>query len=122
MSPILLFAIAVIVIYFVSNFITTRNIQSLSGEEAKNKVTQEKKETTFIDVRSPGEYSGGHAKGFVNIPLEQLPQKWDKFSKEKPIVVMCASGSRSMRACKMLTKNGFNTVYNVKGGFSRYPR
>jgi rhodanese-related sulfurtransferase len=72
---------------------------------------------TIIDVRSLGEYSGGHIKGSINIPLGNLTQNLAKLKKDKPIITCCASGIRSASAKNVLTANGFTQVYNG-GGWS----
>lgn len=67
-----------------------------------------------IDVRSKGEFSGGHAKGSVNIPLDQLSSGIKKLKdKEKVIITCCASGMRSASAKAILKSNGFANVHNA---------
>lgn len=66
----------------------------------------------LVDVRSPGEFAGGSAKGAVNIPLDQVTQKMDKFKNKDHIVVFCRSGNRSGQAQSILEQNGFNNVTN----------
>jgi rhodanese-related sulfurtransferase len=70
-----------------------------------------------LDVRTPGEYKGGHIKGSVNIPLDQLSSQMKKFKKEQVIITCCASGMRSASAKSALLSSGFSKVYN--GGFWR---
>jgi len=67
----------------------------------------------IIDVRSKGEYAGGHVKGSINIPLDQLHNHLKKFkSKEQPIITCCASGMRSGSAKGYLKTQGFTNVHN----------
>ena len=66
----------------------------------------------IIDVRTPGEYAGGHVKGSVNIPLASLQSQMSKLKKDKPLITCCASGMRSGSAKSMLLSNGFAEVYN----------
>lgn len=66
-----------------------------------------------IDVRSENEYLNSHAPGSMNIPLQNLSAELSKLSKEKPIVVCCASGTRSAMARKILQRNGFKKTYNI---------
>jgi phage shock protein E len=67
----------------------------------------------IIDVRSPGEFSGGHAKGAINIPLDKLKNELPKIKNyKKPLVVCCASGMRSGNAKRILDQNGIEAVYN----------
>lgn len=69
----------------------------------------------IIDVRTPGEYQGGHIKGSKNIPLQVLTSKTTTLDKTKPIITCCASGMRSASAKSVLLKNGFTEVYNGGG-------
>lgn len=69
----------------------------------------------IIDVRTPGEYSGGHIKGAVNIPLQTLGNQLNKINKEKPVITCCASGMRSASAKRILEANGYSEVYNGGG-------
>ncbi|MBA4409989.1 MAG: rhodanese-like domain-containing protein [Bacteroidota bacterium] len=72
-----------------------------------------KQGAVIIDVRSKGEYAGGHIKGSINITVEQLSQNLQKLkNKNKPIITCCASGSRSASAKSYLKSKGFNEVYN----------
>ncbi|WP_018342388.1 rhodanese-like domain-containing protein [Cytophaga aurantiaca] len=72
---------------------------------------------TIIDVRTKGEYQGGHIKGSLNIPLDTLKSNLSKLKKENPIITCCASGMRSSSARSILKANGFVEVYNG-GGWS----
>ena len=77
-----------------------------------------------LDVREDQEYASGHIPKARHIPLGQLSsrlQELDKF-KSKPILVTCRSGQRSARACGMLKKAGFETVYNQAGGIIAWER
>lgn len=70
----------------------------------------------IIDVRTPGEYSGGHIRGSVNIPLDQLSKQLGKLKKkDQAIITCCASGMRSSSAKNLLQSNGYTQVYNGGG-------
>jgi rhodanese-related sulfurtransferase len=67
-----------------------------------------------IDVRTKGEFSGGHAHGSVNIPLDQLSSAMKKLKdKDKVIITCCASGMRSASAKAILRSNGYKNVHNA---------
>ena len=69
-----------------------------------------------VDVRSKAEYAGGHIKGSINIPLDQLDNNLGRFKdKETHIVTCCASGIRSASAKNILKGKGFTNVYNGGG-------
>jgi phage shock protein E len=67
----------------------------------------------IVDVRTPGEFAGGHAKNAKNIPLDTLPTKISQIQGWKqPVVVCCASGMRSARAKSQLEAKGIE-VYDA---------
>ncbi|MFN5416754.1 MAG: rhodanese-like domain-containing protein [Flavobacteriia bacterium] len=62
---------------------------------------------TIIDVRSPGEFMGGHVAGSKNIPLQDVPNRIEEFKAMKqPLILCCASGNRSGQATQFLTAHG----------------
>lgn len=66
-----------------------------------------------LDVRSKGEYVGGHIKGSLNISVDQLAGNLAKLKdKNKPIITCCASGMRSASAKGFLKSKGYKEVYN----------
>jgi rhodanese-related sulfurtransferase len=67
----------------------------------------------IIDVRSPGEFSGGHYPGSKNIPLDRIDKESGKLNKEKTYILCCASGMRSGMATSALKSKGFEKVYNA---------
>lgn len=66
----------------------------------------------IIDVRTKGEYAGGHIKGSINIPLDSLSKNLSKFKKTDTIITCCASGMRSASAKGVFKSNGFENVSN----------
>lgn len=72
----------------------------------------------IIDVRTPGEFNGGHIKGAKNIPLQSLGNNLSKINKNKPVITCCASGARSAAAKNILQNSGFTEVYNGGGWHS----
>lgn len=70
----------------------------------------------ILDVRTPGEYSNGHIDGSLNISLDSLPRSLAQLpDKSKPIIVCCASGTRSSTAKMMLEVAGYTHVFNGGG-------
>ncbi len=74
----------------------------------------------FLDVRSPGEYSGnlGHLKNALLIPVNELESRLSEIEsyKNSDVVVYCRSGSRSARAGGLLASQGFTSVSNMLRG------
>jgi rhodanese-related sulfurtransferase len=79
----------------------------------------EKPAPLVLDVREPSEYAAGHIAGSVLIPLHQLAGRMSELPKEREIICVCASGSRSSAAARQLTSAGY-TVLNLSGGMSRW--
>jgi phage shock protein E len=75
---------------------------------------------TLLDVRSEAEFRAGSYRGAVNVPLQALSSKLDRIPKNRPVVVFCASGSRSAMAARMLRKAGYDDVSNA-GGLHHLP-
>lgn len=69
------------------------------------KLIKEKK-ATIVDVRTSSEFMGGHVKGSINIPLQELTSRIDEISKMQNIVLCCASGGRSGHAAEFLKQQG----------------
>lgn len=77
-----------------------------------------KQGAVILDVRSKGEYAGGHIKGSINISVDTLHNNIGKLKdKTKPVITCCASGMRSASAKSILKSHGFTNVYNG-GGWS----
>jgi rhodanese-related sulfurtransferase len=71
---------------------------------------------TIIDVRSEGEFAGGHVHGAVNIPLQTVPDEVEAIkAMQRPIVLCCASGNRSGQALMFLQAQGLEDLYNGGG-------
>lgn len=72
----------------------------------------------ILDVREDKEYSEGHIINSVHIPLSNLKTRLNDLAKHKSkkVIVACRSGHRSSQACANLKKEGFEQVFNLKGG------
>ena len=77
----------------------------------------------LLDVREPHEYQISNIDGHL-IPLGVLPLKIDEIvdQRDKEVVVMCRSGGRSAQAVKILERNGFDNVSNLKGGVNAWAK
>ncbi|MDX2645402.1 rhodanese-like domain-containing protein [Streptomyces sp. PA03-1a] len=77
---------------------------------------------TVIDVRTPGEYATGHLPGAHNIPLDRLEEAADALktvAARTPLLMVCASGNRSAKACAQLARLGIEAV-TLDGGTSAW--
>ena len=81
-----------------------------------------REDALVLDVRESGEWTSGHISGARHITLGQLDKRLSELEKfkEKPIIVVCASGNRSSSACGQLKKHGFGKVFSLGGGVSSW--
>lgn len=86
----------------------------ISAVEAKEKVDNDN--VQVIDVRTPGEYLGGHVPGAINIPHMSVVNRKADLAPDKELVFICEVGSRSALACEFAAALGFKDLYNVEGG------
>lgn len=108
-----------LVVLLVRRMLPTKGVRHLSTNELKDTLKDKNKQ--FVDVRTPGEYKANHIRGFQNIPLHVLTQQADqKLSKDKEVILICQSGMRSQKACRILKKKGFPNLVNVRGGMSAW--
>ncbi|MCG5533846.1 rhodanese-like domain-containing protein [Halorhodospira sp. 9621] len=96
----------------------TRRYRPLPVAEAVRQVNDG--ETLFLDVRTGPEVRGGVLPGAVHIPKHQLRRRLQELRGHcpngGPVVVYCHSGMRSAGAAHLLTRHGFEPVFNLQGG------
>ena len=73
----------------------------------------------LLDVRTPEEYKQGHISGAELIPLNELTAKQKRIPKDREVICICASGSRSSAAARQLSSLGYK-VSNMRGGMNRW--
>lgn len=81
-----------------------------------------REDALVIDVREADEYAGGHLPDARNIPLAKLADRIGEIEKyrERPVIICCASGMRSAKACAELKKAGFGRLNNLAGGIDAW--
>ena len=104
------------------------SIQQISPAEAKETLDQDS-QALYVDVRSIPEFTAGHPKGAINIPImnrggygmepnsDFLKVAKAVLPKDKKLLVGCQAGGRSQKACEMLEAEGYTQLANVFGGF-----
>ena len=76
----------------------------------------------IIDVREIPEISMGRIETAYPMPLASMPMRMSELKSDKKIVIVCRSGARSAQACMFLQQNGFDNVYNLRGGMMGWVR
>jgi rhodanese-related sulfurtransferase len=98
-----------------------KNVKNVSGNEAA-KLIGETKDLVILDVRTQGEHTSRHIPGSKLMPVNEIKSRIGELEKYrgKPILVHCASGSRSPKAVRVLLKNKFGPIYHMSHGLSDY--
>ncbi len=100
----------------------TTKYSELSAQQAKELLA--KSDLLVLDVRTPGEYYGGHLENALLIPVQQLEARLKEIAshKEKDILIYCRSGNRSTVAAEILTRGGFKNLYNLRRGIIEWEK
>jgi rhodanese-related sulfurtransferase len=94
---------------------------SVSALQATQLINRE--DALVVDVRDPGEFGTGHILGAKNVPLSRIDAAGSEIAakrKEKPVIVYCDNGSRSVKAASALRNQGFSRVVNLSGGLAAW--
>ena len=73
----------------------------------------------FLDVRETTEWDAGHIVGSVHIPIGAIQSRVEELDGDRPIVVVCQIGQRSLLVCRFLAARGFD-AYNLDGGLEAW--
>jgi len=73
-----------------------------------------------LDVRNDAETAGGVIPGALRVPLAQLPARLGEIPADRPVVVYCASGQRSVIAMSLLEREGRTDVADLIGGYQAW--
>ncbi len=96
--------------------------QEVSAQAAQKLIEQVS--PLVLDVRTPNEYYSGHLEGAKLLPLQQLDGRISELAeyKDKPILIYCHTGNRSVVASEILARHGFKKLYNLEHGILEWER
>ena len=89
-------------------------IESISADDLSKIIER----VSLIDVRKSGERSNGYLYNSKHVSLDDFQDQINEIDKNNNNYIHCAGGYRSMIACSILKRNGYDSVIDVKGGFS----
>lgn len=112
----LLILAAVVVAFAIFKKLTAPKVTMITKTQLDDMLQDKKSKYSYIDVRTVEEFNQKKIKGFKNIPLHSLSKRCKEIDKTSPVVLICASGSRSMQAARILEKQGYSELLNVRGG------
>lgn len=90
-------------------------VQRISAKQLEQNLT---KESILFDVRKKSEFDSEHVVDAKNVPLNVLMNNLSEFPKEKPFIIHCAGGYRSMIAASILKARGYDNFVDVEGGMT----
>ena len=81
-------------------------------------MVQNKEDFVLVDCRTPGEHEAARIEGAQLLPLQQIAEAIDELEddRDKPIVVHCHHGGRSLQFTAVLRQQGFTDVKSMAGG------
>jgi thioredoxin 1 len=96
---------------------TKATIQLLNAVDFKNAI-EKTPDNIVLDVRTSEEYAAGHLPNAININVldKDFSSQINNLEKSKAVFVYCKVGGRSADAVKILAKNKFTNIIDLKGG------
>lgn len=95
-------------------------IQNVDAEQAAGLIAGGK--VSVVDVRTPGEFTQlGHIPGARLVPVDLIASGAATLdANEKPLLIVCEHGIRSVHAARMLAEAGHANLLNMTGGMSTW--
>lgn len=120
--PLLMLALVAVLAAIVANEVMQylRGADALDPDAATRLYNRQ--EAVFVDLRGENAYHSAHLPGAVNVPLEHLEQQARRLERfqGRPLIVYCDSGRQGRKAVQALRGRGWETVYQLKGGFTAW--
>jgi sulfur-carrier protein adenylyltransferase/sulfurtransferase len=77
-------------------------------------------DVVLVDVREPAEFAAGHLPHAINVPLGEVESELQRGNPALPrdhtLVFMCRSGARSLKACAVAGRLGYQNILQLEGG------
>ena len=96
-------------------------MKSITVEELKQR-REDRAPHVLLDVRELGEMRAAAISGSLNIPMNEVVQRFAELPKDREIVVMCVKGGRSAKITALLNAKGFPKAVNLEGGIEAWAR
>jgi rhodanese-related sulfurtransferase len=97
-------------------------IPTIDVAEADRRRREASPAPLIVDVREPNEFAAVRLDEVVLLPMSSFAERFAELPKDRPLLLMCASGSRSAAATAHLLRNGYTDVSNVAGGITDWQR
>lgn len=91
-------------------------IQELSIEQYQEQFEKGSVEYSLVDVREIKEYLAMRVPNVMNIPLSEFQLRFNEIPTDKPLILICQTGVRSLMAAQFMNENGYKEIYNFTEG------
>lgn len=109
-------AVVAIIYFLVSGARLKKAVTTLTQEE----FIKGYRKAQLIDLREAKDYEAGHILGARNIPMTMLRQRYKEIRPDLPVYMYDQNSGRSARTALFLKKRGYNQLYMLDGGFSKW--
>lgn len=94
--------------------------KSIGGELTNDEFKEGMRKAQIIDLREKEAFKRKHIDGARNLPYTMLKYQYGELRADLPVYLYSDSQTITMRAARILKKNGFTTIKWLKGGFERW--
>lgn len=120
-----LFVALVVILFLLATGPITQYLHGVKNANAAQTVQLLNREGgVVVDVCEPKEFTSGHIPSAINLPLPSLKDRLRELEKykNKPVIVTCRAGNRSVKGAVILRQHGFPTVYSLSGGLQAWEK
>ena len=97
-------------------------IPQLTPAQLHQRLSKQDRRPVILDVREPWECEVCALADSTHIPMSQVPQRLTELQRDAEIVVLCHHGVRSQQVAYFLKHQGFEPVFNLRGGIDAWAR
>jgi rhodanese-related sulfurtransferase len=97
-------------------------LPTVDVREAERRRREASPRPLVVDVREPNEFAAVRLDDVVLLPMSSFAARFEELPRDRPLLLMCAAGSRSAAATAHLLRNGYTDVTNVAGGITDWER
>ena len=101
---------------------TAQPVARLDVREAARRLDDTSAEPVplLVDVREVDEHRVMRVPGSTLLPMSEIPQRFAELPSDRPLLLLCAAGRRSMAVAEFLARNGYRDLANVEGGIAAW--
>lgn len=87
---------------------------------------QQGERPVLLDVREPSELARATLEipgaELVAMPMRSVPARYLELDRERPVLILCHHGARSLQVAMYLVQHGYPSMYNIEGGIDAWAR